>query len=61
MSFDLFSRLPHLPTRNLIHERLISQSIFSAPTDDDGQHQFGSLTQLPEKSHSEAIPKKGHG
>ena len=34
MSFDLFRGSPHLLSRNLIHECLISQSIFSAATDD---------------------------
>ena len=57
MSFDLFSRLPHLPSRNLIHERLIRQSVLSVPTDDDGQHQFGVVDaiagEITQRSHSQ--------
>jgi hypothetical protein len=33
MTFGLISQRPHLLSRNLIHERLISQSILSVPTD----------------------------
>ena len=33
MTFGLISQRPHLLSRNLIHEQLISQSIFSVPTD----------------------------